>query len=806
MTERERYTQLSIKTAQDLRTMARSLSIEDLSNLTLPEVDKLVDLVARLVPAGNVPGVILNGLARLKGRVVPTDRIRRDIDMLFAGVEQMVDRVLYAAFFAGPAAVIWGYQNLLKLAGKSPQDAFPDGVWQFYADYALREDTARHANETHGFDTMLDRHGIRLTAVDRVTAWVMTAIHVLHSYGDLLENEWRERTYSRLLSDVTDGQIGDIYRSWQKQLPYGRTADAAEMSYPTYRRLTFDAFFKTAMEGLSPNLRRKWRWRIGKAETDDLPAYRRQMSILAYLDPGPYSETHVPIPLRDTYVGVIRRGHYYLIAACIPDTEQFPDVKSVRAQVAAIEAHQPDQPPPWPPWVAKVRRVEWAKLHALSPEAARDIDALKLTPILLNTDHLSCELPLAELRQAARGVGNHALTLFDTGETIVFDQSHIFFDGGWGAALAEIMTNEALSWAVHLNTLPPPTPADTLPYRLKVGFQGPDLDLLQHVRYVSPEVSAETDAINLKAMLGVRRLFKQRSDLLSLTVNDILVLYRAIHAARYVLPEDLMTALQAVAKGGGAEERQAAQLALDTITSFGQSNPSILIPVDASPRIPRDRVYPMTFEVPMADLELLDLHDKTVIALRAYNQATGDRSALYAEFDRLQRAYLAALAGLGQVLSQAKQVARQGETAAVGTLKLLAHMPAPLQRMLDQIPSSFDVLNDLIKGREVFSNVGVVAPSSTLTRFITAKDDNEKKALAWGVITDANGVMRISLRDFRPHVAPMLACGQSDLARRLTEDYVNAFARGLNGYIQELIAITRTSRETRLAIGEIDDG
>jgi hypothetical protein len=70
----------------------------------------------------------------------------------------------------------------------------------------------------------------------------------------------------------------------------------------------------------------------------------------------------------------------------------------------------------------------------------------------------------------------------------------------------------------------------------------------------------------------------------------------------------------------------------------------------------------------------------------------------------------------------------------VGSIKLLAYMPAPLQRLLDNIPGRFDVLNDIIKGREVFSNVGAVAKTSTLTRFITAKDDNDKKTLAWGVI------------------------------------------------------------------------
>ncbi len=118
--------------------------------------------------------------------------------------------------------------------------------------------------------------------------------------------------------------------------------------------------------------------------------------------------------------------------------------------------------------------------------------------------------------------------------------------------------------------------------------------------------------------------------------------------------------------------------------------------------------------------------------------------------------------------------------------------------MLDQVPSRFDVLNDIIKGREVFSNVGAVAPTSTLTRFITAKDDNEKKTLAWGVITDAQGVTRISLRDFRPHVALLVACERKELATRVAEDYLESYVHGLNDLIRDLRHITRASRETRM--------
>jgi len=201
------YAEASVKTADSLKTVALLPAVQELSRLSLPEIEAVADRIAQLVPAGNVPGVILNGLANLAERKPPLKVIRRDIDLLFRGVEQLLDKVVYSAFFAGPAAIIWGYQNILRLAGKQPEDAFPEGVWQFYVDYALREDTARHANETTGFDDLVDRHEIRLRPVDRLTAWVMAAIHCLHQYDELLANEWRERVYLALLRE---GFINDF--------------------------------------------------------------------------------------------------------------------------------------------------------------------------------------------------------------------------------------------------------------------------------------------------------------------------------------------------------------------------------------------------------------------------------------------------------------------------------------------------------------------------------------------------------------------------------------------------------------------
>jgi hypothetical protein len=56
--------------------------------------------------------------------------------------------------------------------------------------------------------------------------------------------------------------------------------------------------------------------------------------------------------------------------------------------------------------------------------------------------------------------------------------------------------------------------------------------------------------------------------------------------------------------------------------------------------------------------------------------------------------------------------------------------------------------------------------------------------------------MRLSLRDFRPHVGLLLAAGQEPLARQLSQHYLDSYAQGLNHYVLDLIQITQARRET----------
>lgn len=797
--------QASLKTAYDLKTVAQlsQLSIPNVSRLTLPEMEAVVEQVARLVPAGNVPGMILSGLARLSERRPPAKMVRRDINLLFKGVEQTLDKAVFTAFFAGPAAVIGAYQHLLKLAGKDPAEAFPEGTWQFYVEYAVREDTGRHANETHGFDTHLRRHQLHLSAVDRATAWIMAAIYCLHQYDALLANEWRERVYTHLLAEITKDQshidrYAQLYRRWEKVRPYGRnSAGPTRQTYSVYRRQQFDQFLAEGTGELDTDLRTAWQQAIQKAEAEELPAYQQQMSILAYLDPGPYAETRTPIPLAKTCIGLIHENRYFLIPVCIPGSERPADVQTVRAMVAAaLGQTEPDLQGTPALSLAQIRRSAWPDLRRKLDQAfVQEMDRLHFAPILLNCDRRPRSLPLAELRQAERGLGGHALTLFDTGETMVFDQSHIFFDGAWGAALAEIMTQEALYWAKLLHESAADSAQDIYrpPQVLAFNLQAADLTLLRQAPQVAVEARAETDIIDLKAMVNLRRLFKRRSDLIKVTINDLLILYRAIHALTYRSDPELIRELEILAELPDA--RPAASAALEALRNAGPVNPTILIPMDASQRAPRDRLYPVTFEAPLTQLDFLGQRQQVLAAWDIYRQTKDNFDQNYADFDRLRREYLALLAGFGEILNQAKGLAQAGESLSAGAIKLLAHFPAPLQQLLEKVPGSFDLLSDLLKGREVFSNVGAVVPGSTLTRFISAKDDNDKKSLVWGVITDAQGVMRLSMRDFRPHVALLAACGRKELADRLAQHYVDTYARGLNQFVRELRRITEARRE-----------
>ena len=330
---------------------------------------------------------------------------------------------------------------------------------------------------------------------------------------------------------------------------------------------------------------------------------------------------------------------------------------TARAQVATLLASETN-PSVDLGSLVRIRRANLPNLYKkLPPTFIKEIEILRYAPILLNASPRPRELPLAELRMAERGVGSHSLTIFDTGESFIFDQSHIFFDGTWGAALAEIMTNEALSWAVYLSMLPPPEITKKHIYTtLDLTLQTTDISLIRNFPQIGTEAPAESDAVNLKACQALRKLFKRRNDLIQLTINDLLVLYRSVHAVTYQPSARLLAELDRLAENNP-------NLTGKMLKNVQKVVPAILIPVDASRRDPKARIYPLNIEVPLAELDLLGLHARAIQALNRYEMKSGDRTAAYAEFDQVQRIYLASLAGFGTILKKAREIAIQGESA-----------------------------------------------------------------------------------------------------------------------------------------------
>ncbi|MCB0026635.1 MAG: hypothetical protein KDE28_01940, partial [Anaerolineales bacterium] len=55
------YSEVAGRTRTYLQTIATHALGDRVGKLSLPEVEQVIDLVARMAPAGDIPGVILNG-------------------------------------------------------------------------------------------------------------------------------------------------------------------------------------------------------------------------------------------------------------------------------------------------------------------------------------------------------------------------------------------------------------------------------------------------------------------------------------------------------------------------------------------------------------------------------------------------------------------------------------------------------------------------------------------------------------------------------------------------------------------------
>ncbi len=807
-----------------------------ISELTLPEVQALKREIARMLPAGNLPGLILAGLTHLKGRRVNRARVEEDLSTLFNGAD-LLPQALYAVLYGGPAVVLSAYQAILALAGKDVSSAFPEGTWQFYLQFGLREDTGRHTCETLAYHY---ERPITSTEVDDITAWLMTAIHTLFDNDDLNAAIWTEWTTLRLLREAAarrgladEEPFRSIVRRWQLTRPY-RTP--AGVSYAITRQVAFDDFARGYYELLDNATLQAVSETMQELATHEKPAYQRQMSLLSRLRPGRYSDERVPILLWDATVGLVRSGHIYLFDVCARGPGGLPLAVSQDGQTWPVvfdmqrRPHDPDGHPLTVrgSWLYRTRpgqgeelvgqlltadpavikgmvtrlvserrlpgvstvdmrllqalRSEQAALRAALPEPTQhSIEALAHTPILINWDQHRRSQPLGDLRRSAhRGVGDHPLTVVRTDQSVVFDLSHIFFDGIWGMAISEVMTNQAIAWAQYAVDLEPvdAPPPEPLPMASSGAFEA--LISERRIANTYDEVGAESDAVAMDAVDEARKAVRQRG--VRLTVNDLLLLARVIHAATYRPADRLVYRIESL------PGRLAAEVTA-SLEASGGVNPALLIPMDASLVSPRERIFPTTFRSALEGL--LPAYDAAVEALAAYEVAPSDRRWL--AFDEARRRLFIFLGAFGEMLETIKAIAMRGESFNTATIRMLAHLPPSMQSLLDQIPQRIGLLNEIVKGEEVFSNVGRVAAGSSLVRFMSARDDGRAKKLVWGIMTDDSGRMHITLRDFRSHVAVLLEAGEIDLARAIARDYVDSYVTTLNRLAAHLIEMARAT-------------
>jgi hypothetical protein len=801
-------------------------TLMQLSELSIPEVEELKKEIATIFPAGNLPGLILSGLTQLDGRKITRKKADEDISTLFQGAK-LLPKGLYSILFAGPAVVLATYQKMLTLAGKTTEEAFPEGLWQFYLQFALREDTGRHTNETIAYHR--DRPA-RATLLDDISAWVMTAINALFDTDALAGTLWTEWTALRLICDaLVEAKIVDespyeaVLRDWQLSRPY-RTQ--AGVSYAEQRRQAFEVFAQRYYEQLPTPLLQKINIELQALAEQEREAFQQQLSMLAHLEPSRYRDERVPVRLWDARVGVIWRGHTYLFDVCAKDQQGRPLAFSdngeswplrfdgagspidqqgnplviqggwlyrfdARGNAQAVAYLMPPDPSyikgltqkitqtPRPPatstidiQLSQTPRGEQAKLRNLLPiETQEAIWSLANTPIIINWDQQDRSQPLAQLRRKAqRGVGDHPLTILRTLDSVVFDQSHIFFDSTWSLAMAEVLTNQAISWAHYMVTVPPGEVTkgpELLAFNSSSQFESRITALNEEFFEISAEASAESESIDLSLIETTRRWLRQRG--VNLTISDLLLLARVLHSVQY-------TPNQKVAQRISSLPADLQREVVDSLEAMRGINPAMLIPMDASFINPRERISPVTFRNPL--MGLFDAYDDAMAKLKLY-RVSKDNSEVWTAFHASRKEMLSYLRAFEQTLGAIKLIANRGESLNVATLKLLGNLPPSMQHLLNQMPERVGMLNEIVKGEEVFSNVGRVASDSSLIRFVSAKDDGRAKRLVWGVLTDDKGELHVTLRDFRPHVIALLKHGQEALAYQLAKDYVDSYTATL---------------------------
>jgi hypothetical protein len=739
------------------------------------------------------------------------------------------------------------FQTIRTIITKTAKE-HPRGAWQFYLLFGLREDLAHHTIETTGYYNNRPESAIE---ADDLTAWTMALIQFLWGYDDLMGAVWDEWTMLRLIEaaistapiETNTTTFQNLTRQWEVSRPYGAPLNG---TYADIRRNAFEEFLKPKLQTLPTNIQTQIQDQYQKLAAQERSKYQKQMSLLATMQSGTFLDTSQPISLWNAKVAIIFGGQYYFINVARHTDTNIPLVFTAGGNTwpLLLKNDRPVTPEgnelylrgdqlfikttnEWIGYldIAPAAQVKHQILQILQDQQKNDTHSvsnshtdvllaenprkyqrklraqlsiasqqalalLSQTPIIINWDRQARENSLADLRRVQRGIGDHPLTIICTDSSMIFDQSHIFFDGTWSMAMAEVLTNAAINWCHRCITI---APSSTLT-PTTASFPSTSAFLASaKVHQQAPEISAETTIWDISHIFKLRTMLSATGT--RLTVNDLLIITRIFHAAHYKPSPKLQRQLDDyIVNATSLADRTAAKAIEHSLQRGRLTNPALLIPVDASPRNPRERIYPITFRN-LAET-LVWVWDDTWEAYQAYRRIeppdTPEGIAALKSF-ALKRTFLIGnMRAFSYVLAANKTVAMRGDSLNIAILNLIAHLPSWLQYLLNAIPESLPVLNEIIKGDEVYSNVGRVSKGASITRFMSAKDDGATKALVWGVMTDDQNRLIVTMRDFRPHVKPLVKAGQINLAKTLAQDYVDTYTTDMIGLMARLSAMLQT--------------
>jgi hypothetical protein len=791
--------------------------------------------------ATSLGGLIKSGVTLLKARRV---RVRTEAESNRFNLSDFANQVLYYILIAIPAVILEGFQRIRTTVTRQTRE-YPRGSWQYYLGWKLREDLAHHTVETQGYH--IDRPA-EASELDDLTAWIMTTIQFVWGYEELMGVIWDESIMLKLVEAAAEdcGMTNSpdfirLQRQWEVLRPYGAPLNG---TYADVRRAAFENFIRPK-RAMLPREAQEWITDgYERLAATKRVGYQKQMSLLAKVIANRYMDEKDSIPLWDARIGLIVRGRYYLLDIAAHDEDGYPVVYGHGGgrwrlqfrdgepidetgeqlilegeQLYRLRDHK------WAGYLdmTSASRIEWQLQQILSetapeirhPEMATDVllaetprssqrrlrgllpaesreelRQLSNAPVIINWDAGASEDWLAKLRRAQRGIGDHALTIRRTDKTFIFDQSHVFFDGTWSLAMAEVFTSAAVQWCRRIITITPSESTAVQPLRLQANdtFRKAAEDLRQ-----TPEVTAETTIFEFISLVSqLRTMLSSRGA--QLTINDLLIITRIFHAAHYIPTPSVQREIDAFAEGARSPAEKRAVQAIKRSLERGRiTNPALLIPVDASVTDPQERIFPITFRNLVLADNLVWVWDNTWDAYQAYRRIeppdTPEGIQALKNFALKRALLIGNLIAFSHVLAANKNVGLRGDSLNIAILKMLVGLPPFVQHILNYIPEQFSVLNEVIKGDEVYSNVGRVAQKSSLTRFMSAKDDGNTKALVWGIMSDDQNRLIITMRDFRPHVKPLIAADRTDLAQRMAQDYLTTYTAALIGLVARLSAM-----------------